>query len=205
VANERLLSDLNAANDELLSSYDATIEGWSRALELRDHETEGHTARVTDMVMRLARRMDLPERSLLHLKRGALLHDIGKMGIPDAILLKSAELDEAEWTAMKRHPEYAKRLLEHIPYLESALDIPFCHHEKWDGSGYPRGLSGEAIPLSARMFAVVDIWDALTHDRPYHTAWNPDAALDHIVTLAGSHLDPAVVKAFVSLYAAGGA
>ena len=150
-----------------MKAYDTTIEGWSRALNLRDKETEGHTRRVTEMTLTLARRFGFTEEDLLHLRRGALLHDIGKMGVPDNILLKPEPLTEEEWIIMRKHPQYAYDLLKPIAFLGSALDIPYCHHEKWDGTGYPRGLRGEEIPLAARLFAVVDVWDALTSDRPY--------------------------------------
>src|SRR4030095_309227 len=147
--------------------YDSTIEGWSRALDLRDRETEGHTIRVTEMTLKIARIAGMADAELVHLKRGALLHDIGKMGIPDAILLKPDKLETEEWVIMRRHPVYAYELLLPIEYLQPSLDIPYCHHEKWDGSGYPRGLKGEQIPLAARLFAVIDVWDALRSDRPY--------------------------------------
>ncbi|MHC5537806.1 HD-GYP domain-containing protein, partial [Singulisphaera rosea] len=167
--------------------------------DLRDHETEGHCQRVTEMTLHLARSMGLGASELIHIRRGALLHDIGKMGIPDAILLKPGPLDETELATMRRHPTFAMEMLSPIPFLGSALDIPYCHHEKWDGSGYPRGLKGEQIPLAARIFAAVDIWDAVRSDRPYRKGWPIDQVLDHIRSLAGSHLDPKVVKAFLPM------
>ncbi len=181
----------------LSMAYDETIEGWSRALDLRDKETEGHTQRVTEMTMRLARQAGLGDEQLVHIRRGALLHDIGKMGIPDAILLKPGALTDGEWETMRLHPAYAYELLSPIEYLRPALDIPYGHHEKWDGTGYPRGLRGEDIPLAARLFAVVDVWDALCSNRPYRAAWPLDRVRAYIRTLAGSHLDPQAVAMFL--------
>ncbi|HZP83498.1 MAG TPA: HD domain-containing phosphohydrolase, partial [Chthonomonadaceae bacterium] len=175
---EQAVRELNArltrSHEELAQAYDATIEGWSRALELRDRETEGHTKRVTEMTLRLAKALNLPEAERVHIRRGALLHDIGKMGIPDGILLKPDKLTPVEWEFMQRHTEYAYEMLAPIPFLRPALDIPYCHHEKWDGTGYPRGLKGEEIPLAARLFAMVDVWDALCSDRPYREGWAPE-------------------------------
>jgi putative nucleotidyltransferase with HDIG domain len=195
----RVAEEAIQARAKLESAYDATIEGWSRALDLRDHETEGHSRRVTEMTVRLARAMGLSEAELVHVRRGALLHDIGKMGIPDSILRKPGPLDIEEWVVMKRHPSLAHEMLAPIDFLGPALDIPCCHHEKWDGTGYPRGLKGEEIPLSARIFAAVDIWDALSNDRPYRKAWELSRVLEHIRSLAGSHLDPEVVSAFLPM------
>lgn len=194
-----MFSDLQRTNIELALAYDAVIEGWSEALDLRDGDTEGHTQRVTDLTLRLARQMGLSEAELIHVRRGALLHDIGKMGVPDSILRKPGPLDEEEQRIMRRHPVYAFELLSKIEHLRSALDIPYCHHEKWDGSGYPRGLKGEQIPLAARIFAIVDVWDALTSDRPYRQAWSKEDALDYIVSRSGKHFDPQVVQAFVAM------
>ncbi len=191
-----LLEQLRAANAELRAAYDATIEGWSRALDLRDRETEGHSRRVTELTVQIAARMGFSEEELVHVRRGALLHDIGKMGIPDAILLKPGPLDEQEWAIMRTHPTLAVELLQPIPFLAPALDIPWCHHEKWDGTGYPRGLRGEEIPLAARIFAVVDVYDALTNDRPYRAAWSRERALAYIREQAGRHFDPQVVAVF---------
>ena len=184
---------------ELMVAYDATIVGWSRALDLRDKETEGHTQRVTRMALRLSQAMGISGPELAHVRRGALLHDIGKMGIPDAILLKPDKLTDEEWTVMRQHPSYAYEWLKPIAFLQPALQIPYGHHEKWDGTGYPRGLEGEQIPLAARIFAAVDIWDALRSDRPYRAGWAEERVIEHIRSLAGIHLDPAVVATFLEI------
>ncbi len=202
VDNTTLLADLRTRNAELRTAYDATIEGWSRALDLRDRETEGHSRRVTELTLRLGSAMGLSEEQMVHVRRGALLHDIGKMGIPDAILQKPGPLTEEEWDVMHHHTLLARDLLEPIDFLGPALEIPLWHHEHWDGSGYPEGLAGEAIPLSARMFAVADVFDALTSDRPYRPAWTREDALAHIRDNAGSHFDPAVVDIFLRLFEA---
>lgn len=195
--NAELFRDVQVRNAELVHAYDATIEGWSQALDLRDKETEGHTQRVTMAAVQLAETMGLSSEEVVHLRRGALLHDIGKMGIPDRILLKPGPLNEEEWEIMRRHPVYAYNLLSPIEYLRPALDIPYCHHEWWNGGGYPRGLKGRQIPLAARIFAVVDVWDALRSDRPYRPAWPPDRVRAHLLTLAGSHLDAEIVALFM--------
>lgn len=194
---------IRALNAELFQAYDATIEGWSRALDYRDHETEGHSRRVTELTLRLARALGVGEKDLVHVRRGALLHDIGKMAVPDSVLLKPGPLDEAEWEVMRRHPAYAHEMLAPVAFLRPALDIPRCHHEKWDGSGYPDCLRGEQIPLAARLFAVVDVWDALRSDRPYRKAWDRDRVLDHVRGLSGTHFDPQVVRAFLALMVEG--
>ena len=199
VDNALLFQDLQRYNLELSLAYDTTLEGWSHALDLRDRETEGHTQRVTEMTVRLARAMGLDELALIHLRRGAILHDIGKMGIPDAILLKPGPLTDQEWMTMKLHPVYAYELLSPIAFLHPALDIPYCHHEKWDGSGYPRGLEGEEIPLAARIFAVADVYDALRSDRPYRAAWSEERTLEYIRSQAGTHFDPTVVDEFLRM------
>ncbi len=199
VDNTALLSDLRSSNEELRAAYDATIEGWSRALDLRDKETEGHSRRVTEITLRLAHAMGLPQEALVHVRRGALLHDIGKMGVPDAILQKPGKLSEQEWATMRLHTIFARDLLAPIGFLGPALDIPYSHHERWDGSGYPQRLEGEAIPLAARIFAVADVYDALTSDRPYRPAWSRERTLAHIRQGTGSHFDPAVVRAFLAL------
>jgi PAS domain S-box-containing protein/putative nucleotidyltransferase with HDIG domain len=197
IENAQLFAGLQRSNQDLLLAYDTTIEGWSRALDLRDRETEGHTQRVTELAERLARAMGIGETALVHIRRGALLHDIGKMGVPDRILLKPAKLTDEEWAIMRQHPQFAFELLAPIAFLRPALDIPGCHHEKWDGTGYPRGLKGEQIPLAARLFAVVDVWDALTSDRPYRKAWPEDAALAYLREQAGKHFDPQAVGLFL--------
>jgi putative two-component system response regulator len=195
----RLLEDqarLEAAALELEQAYDSTLEGWARALDLRDHETEGHSRRVTELTVHLAARLGISGDDLIQIRRGALLHDVGKIGIPDRILLKPGKLDADEWTEMKRHTIYAGELLAPIEFLRPALDIPTCHHEKWDGNGYPVGLAGEIIPIAARIFAVVDVWDAITNDRPYHKARSPVETLALIRSESGRHFDPRVVVAF---------
>jgi putative nucleotidyltransferase with HDIG domain len=184
---------------ELTLAYDATIEGWSRALDLRDQETEGHTQRVAEQTLCLARAMNVSEDELIHIRRGALLHDIGKMGIPDDILHKSAVLSDDELVIMHKHPLYAYEMLLPTAFLNQALEIPYCHHEKWDGSGYPRGLKGEEIPLAARIFAVVDVWDALRSDRPYRKRWPEEKILKYIREERGKYFDPRVVDTFLAL------
>ncbi len=199
IDNTSLLEDLHRSNVELSLAYDTTLEGWSKALDLRDKETEGHTQRVVDMTLRIAQSLGIGDEEIIHIRRGALLHDIGKMGIPDSILLKPGPLSDEEWEIMKRHPVYAYELLFPISHLRPALDIPYSHHERWDGSGYPRGLKGEHIPLAARIFTVVDVWDALTSDRPYRKAWSSKKALDYIRQHSGDHFDPKIVDVFLSL------
>ncbi|MBE7433200.1 MAG: PAS domain S-box protein [Anaerolineales bacterium] len=197
--NAGLLEDLESANAELMQAYDSTIEGWSHAMDLRDRETEGHTQRVSDRTIKLARQMGIPEADMIHIRRGALLHDIGKMGIPDDILLKPGPLTDEEWSVMRRHPEYAYEMLAPIEYLRPALDIPHYHHEKWDGTGYPHGLKGDEIPLAARIFAIADVWDALTSDRPYRPAWSREQAFEYIREQSGKHFDPQVVEEFFKI------
>jgi putative nucleotidyltransferase with HDIG domain len=195
-----LLDGLRRADRELLRSYDSSIEILSKALDLRDHETEGHSLRVASITTTLARAFGMDEESIALLRRGALLHDIGKIGIPDAILHKPGPLDEHERQIVRQHPSIARDLLEDVPFLRQAMDIPWCHHERWDGGGYPRGLRGEAIPFSARVFAVADVWDALTHDRPYRKALDEAATLNHIAAGSGSQFDPAVVQLFLGSF-----
>jgi PAS domain S-box-containing protein/putative nucleotidyltransferase with HDIG domain len=199
VESARLFEDLQRSNLELVLAYDSTLEGWSQALDMRDSVTEGHSRRVTEMTVRLARTLGMSDAQLVHVRRGALLHDIGKLGIPDAILRKEGPLSEEEWEIMRQHPVYAFRLLSQIEFLRAALDIPYAHHERWDGAGYPRGLEGEQIPLAARIFAVVDVWDAIRSERPYHQPMSEDEARDHIRASAGSHLDPLVAETFLSM------
>jgi PAS domain S-box-containing protein len=199
IDNSQLFANLQRSNLELSLAYDATIEGWSRALDMRDKLTEGHTKRVTEIALHLARAMGMSEADLVHMRRGILLHDMGKVGIPDTILLKDSELTEEEWKVMRMHPQYAFEMLAPISYLRPALDIPGSHHEKWDGTGYPRGLKGEQIPLAARIFSVVDVYDALTSDRPYRKAWTKKKALQYIEAEKGKSFDPRVVEVFMSL------
>ena len=197
IDNATLFENLQASNRELIRAYDTTIEGWSRALDLRDKETEGHTQRVTGMTLTLASRFGFPEEELLHIRRGSLLHDIGKMGVPDGILLKPETLTEEELIIMRKHPQYAYDLLKPIAFLAPALDIPYYHHEKWDGTGYPHGLKAEEIPLAARLFAVVDVWDALRSDRSYRPAWSAEDAIAYIREQSGKHFDPQIVDVFL--------
>jgi HD-GYP domain-containing protein (c-di-GMP phosphodiesterase class II) len=199
IENANLINNLQETAEEVLQAYDATIEGWSRAMDLRDRETEGHTQRVTELTVKLARALNLPESAILHIRRGGLLHDIGKLGVPDSILLKPGKLDADEWALMKQHPQMAYEMLHQVDYLAPALDIPHYHHEKWDGSGYPDGLRGEEIPLSARIFALADVWDAVTNDRPYHAAWTRDEALAHLRAQSGTHFDPELVEVFIGI------
>jgi len=199
IDNAMLFNNLEHANTELELAYDATIEGWSQALELRDHETSGHTRRMLDTTIALAHKMGIPDSELPNIRRGVLLHDIGKMGVPDQILLKPGPLNEEEWKIMHQHPLNAYNLLSKIAYLRPALDIPYYHHEKWDGSGYPRGLKGEQIPVSARMFAIVDVFDALSFDRPYRSAWPKEKVMAYIKEQSGKYFDPHVVEEFLEM------
>jgi PAS domain S-box-containing protein/putative nucleotidyltransferase with HDIG domain len=198
IDNAQLYERLQRSHIDLKLAYEATIEGWSRAMDLYDEATEGHTQRATELTIQLARMMGMDEEKIVDLRRGALLHDIGKMAIPDAILLKPAKLNAQEWETMRQHPVTAYQLLSKIDYLKKSLDIPYCHHEKWDGSGYPRGLKGEEIPLAARIFAVADVWDALRSDRPYRPAWSEKKALEYMRENSGSHFDPQVVETFLA-------
>jgi HD-GYP domain-containing protein (c-di-GMP phosphodiesterase class II) len=199
IDNSQLFDNLQRSNQEIRQAYDTTLEGWARALELRDRETEGHTRRVTELTMQLAHHMGVTGDDLINIYRGVLLHDIGKMGVPDQILRKTGPLNESEWSEMRKHPEYAFNLLAPIPYLRPALDIPYCHHEHWDGSGYPRGLKGEQIPLAARIFSIVDIWDALLSDRIYRKAWPRDKVLEYLKEVSGKILDPRIVVEFLKM------
>jgi HD-GYP domain-containing protein (c-di-GMP phosphodiesterase class II) len=199
IDNAALFEDLQASNFLLNHAYDTTLEGWSRALELRHSETDGHAQRMVDLTLQMARAVGFSESDLIHVRRGTLLHDIGKMGIPDGILLKPGPLTEEEWAVMRLHPVYAYRLLAPITYLRPVLDIPYCHHEKWDGTGYPQGLAKEEIPLSARIFSLVDVWDALLSDRPYRPAWTRESVLDYIHARAGEQFDPRLTPVFIDL------
>jgi putative nucleotidyltransferase with HDIG domain len=192
IDNARLFDDLQIA-------YQATLEGWVRALDLRDKETEGHTKRVTALTQRLAQAMGIDDDELVHITRGALLHDIGKMAIPDGILLKPGGLTAEERLLIQKHPIYAYEMLSPIKFLHPALDIPYCHHEKWDGSGYPRGLKGKEIPFAARIFSIVDVWDALVSDRPYRKALDPDDVKKTLREQSDIHFDPHVVNVFLKM------
>ncbi|MDH5605691.1 MAG: HD domain-containing protein [Anaerolineae bacterium] len=195
-----MIDELQNSNNELIQAYEFTLEGWARALELRNKETEGHTRRVTEITVRLAEAMHVDEAELVNIRRGALLHDIGKIAVPDSILNKPDSLSDEEEQIMRRHPLMAYEMLSHIEFLKPALDIPYCHHEKWDGTGYPRGLKGEDIPLSARIFAIIDVWDALRTNRPYREAWPEDNITRYIREQSGKHFDPAIVDAFFEFW-----
>jgi putative nucleotidyltransferase with HDIG domain len=199
IDSARLFEDLQESHRELEKAYQATLEGWVRALDLRDKETEGHTQRVTILTQRLARSMGVEGDALIHITRGALLHDIGKMAIPDGILLKPGQLTDDERMLIQKHPVYAYEMLSPIAFLVPAIDIPYCHHEKWDGSGYPRGLRGKDIPFAARIFPVVDVWDALTSNRPYRKAVPQYEVRQRIKNDSGKHFDPVVVDAFMEM------
>lgn len=199
VDNARLFGELLRSHLDVVLAYDATIEGWSKALDLRDKETEGHTQRVTELTDRLARAAGVTDEDLVQMRRGALLHDIGKMGVPDSILLKEGPLTDEERAIIQTHPDLAYQMLSPIEFLRPALDIPYAHHERWDGAGYPRGLKGLEIPLSARLFALVDVWDALRSDRPYRKAWTRERVLEHIRAGSGTHFDPLAVETFMAL------
>ena len=199
IFGKRLQATDKLSSSESFRAYDATLEAFSTALDLRDGEAKGHTQRVTEMVLSLAKALKVDKKELIHIRRGALLHHIGNLAVPESILHKQGELTVDEWVSIHLHPFYAYEILEPIVFLRHALNIPFCHHEKWDGSGYPLGLKGKKIPLSARIFAVVDVYDALTNDRPYRKAWSKEKAIEHIKTGAGSHFDPEVVAAFLKM------
>ncbi len=199
IDNNQLVQDLKHSNQELSRAYDTTLEGWGKALELRDKETQGHTLNVTELTLKLAREIGINEADLIHMYRGALLHDIGKMGIPDNILKKPGPLTKEEWAIMRQHPQFAYDMISSIPYLLPASDIPYCHHERWDGDGYPRGLKGEDIPLAARIFSVIDVWDALLSDRYYRKAWEKQTVIDYINNESGSRFDPKVVEVFLKM------
>ncbi len=200
---KRAEMELKRAHHDLAEAYDATIAGWSHVLDLRDKETEGHTQRVTEMTIRLARALEVPEDDIVHIRRGALLHDIGKMAIPDGILQKPGPLTDDEWKEMRQHPEFAYQMLYPIAYLRPALDIPYCHHEHWDGTGYPRGLKEFGIPLAARIFTIVDVWDALLSNRPYRKGCTEESVLEYLQKYAGTYFDPRLVEAFLDLYSKG--
>jgi putative nucleotidyltransferase with HDIG domain len=199
IDNARLFDDLQAKNRELEEAYQATLEGWVQALDMRDKETVGHTQRVTILTQRLARSMGVSDEELVHITRGALLHDIGKMAISDIILRKPAKLTDEERAVMQKHPEHAYEMLKRIEFLYPAIHIPYCHHEKWDGTGYPRRLKGEEIPFPARIFPVIDVYDALVSDRPYRKAIPVDQVKEMIRMDSGTHFDPQVVEAFLAM------
>jgi response regulator RpfG family c-di-GMP phosphodiesterase len=199
IHNSYLLLNLHKANEEMSEAYEETLRGWSRALDLRDRETEGHTQRVVAMSVKLAEKMGLQGERLTHFQRGAILHDIGKMGVPDNILLKPGPLSDEERFTMHKHPIYAQMLISPIHFLQHAMLIPYYHHERWDGSGYPLGLRGADIPLEARIFAVVDVWDALRSDRPYRKALSDEETIQYILEQSDKHFDPEVVNVFMKL------
>jgi PAS domain S-box-containing protein len=194
------ITERKQAEEKIRQAYDATLEGWAKTLVMRDRETEGHSQRVVEMTVRLAAAMGLTPDEITQARRGALLHDIGKMGVPDSILQKPGTLTEEEWEIMRQHPIFAYNSLSGISFLRPALDIPYCHHEKWDGSGYPRGLKGEEIPIAARIFAIVDVFDALSTDRPYRDAWSKERIVTYIKEQSGKSFDPKVVEVFIKLY-----
>lgn len=195
----QMITNLNDSKNNIVNSYDNTLEGWSRALELRDEETNGHTQRVITLMFKTAQALKIDKEKLESYQRGVLLHDIGKMGIPDAILNKPGKLNDYELSIMRRHPVYAYEMLKDIDYLAPSLAIPYCHHERWDGTGYPRGLKGTEIPVEARIFALVDAWDAITSDRPYRKAMSKEMALMTIRNESGTHFDPEIAKVFLEL------
>jgi PAS domain S-box-containing protein len=197
IEDAQLFDRLQRSNMDLVLAYDATIEGWSRALDLRDRETEGHAQRVTEMTVKLANAMGINDSEIINIRRGALLHDIGKMGVPDSILHKPGALNDEEWQIMRQHPQLAYNMLSPIVYLKQALDIPYCHHERWNGKGYPRGLRGEEIPLAARIFSIVDVWDALSSNRPYRAAWPKEKVLEYIRAESEQYFDSKVVEIFL--------
>ena len=190
---------LNKTIKDVTIAYDETIQGWAAALDMRDTETMGHSKRMVELTLKLASRLSVPQKELIHIRRGVLIHDIGKMAVPDSILHKSSSLTEEEWAIMRKHPEHAYTYLANVKYLRPALDIPYCHHEKWDGSGYPQGLQGEAIPLAARIFAIVDVWDALLSDRPYRRGWERETIIEYLRKESGKHFDPEIVPVFIEM------
>ncbi len=199
IQNQYLKDDVDQAGRELAKTYESTIEAWRRALELRDQVTEGHTSRVAEMTVRLGAWLGVDRHELVFLRFGAVLHDIGKIGIPDSVLLKPGPLEGSELGIMRKHPEFAFEMLSGMPNFGPVLEIPYYHHERWDGTGYPKGLEREQIPLSARIFAVIDVWDALCSDRPYRQAWPEQQAVTYIQDQSGKHFDPHVVEAFLAL------
>ena len=199
IENAKLFEGLQRSNTELSLAYDATLLGWAKALDQRNHEAAGHSQRVADLAVRLARALNVDESKLAHLRRGALLHDVGHLSLPESVLFKPGPLNEDQWAAVRQHPTWAHALLASVHFLQPALDIPLYHHERWDGSGYPHGLKGAQTPLAARIFAVADVWVALRSARAYRAAWAPEAAREHVRAESGRHFDPAVVDAFLAL------
>ncbi len=197
--NLELEDRVRTRTEDLSAAYDYTLEGWAKALEFRDEETEGHSRRVTETTLKIAGALNIPQDELVHIHRGALLHDIGKMSIPDKILHKPGKLTDEERNIIKKHPDTAYKLLSPIPFLKKALVIPYSHHEKWDGTGYPQGLKGNDIPLAARIFAVADVWDALGSNRPYNQAWPREKIISYFVEQSGKHFDPYIVNLFLRL------
>jgi PAS domain S-box-containing protein len=198
IENAALFENLQRSNLELILAYDATIEGWSRALDLHDKETNGHTQRVTEMTLKLAHTFNMKDGDMEQIRWGALLHDLGMLGVSDDILFKPGRLTDEEWAQVRKHPTFAYEMLSPIRYLKLALDIPYCHHEKWDGTGYPRGLKGTQIPLVARIFAVVDVWDSLNSDRPFRAAWAKEKVREYLLSASGTQFDPQVMNVFMS-------
>lgn len=195
----KLVALVEQLRGELRVAYDEIIAGWARAMDMRDQQSEGHTQRVAALTTRVGRAMGMPEDAVMHAHRGALLHDIGTIMIPDSVLLKRGPLTEDEWEMVRRHPEYAHTLLSPISHLRLAIDIPYCHHEKWDGTGYPRQLKGDEIPLAARIFSIVDVWDALCSERPQRTAWTPEEAREYVTDHVGKDFDPESAEIFLNL------
>jgi len=199
IDSANLFRDMQRSQNELLVTYDATIQGWARALNLHNQRNEEHTHRVAELTERLARKMGVKDESIIHIRWGAMLHDIGKMGIPSHILNKEEALTDDEWSIICKHPQYAREMLYPIAHLRTALAIPYSHHEQWDGSGYPQGLKGDEIPLEARIFSVVDVYDAMTSERPNRSAWEKQKVLEYIQSQSGTHFDPRVVRAFINM------
>jgi HD-GYP domain-containing protein (c-di-GMP phosphodiesterase class II) len=195
----QMIANIQQSHLNLLAAYKSTLESISKAMDLRDNETELHMQRVTELTVRLAKRMGFKGEQLTYIYQGALLHDIGKIGVSDELLKKPEKLTEAEWVQMRKHPQYAYEILYPIEYLRPSLDIPYCHHEKWDGSGYPNGLKGEEIPMIARIFSIVDVWDAMTSDRVYRKALSEEEVVKYIIENRGTHFDPQVVDAFLAM------
>lgn len=195
----QMINSVKESKDKIIESYDSTLEGWSRALDLRSEETKGHTDRVLELMDKTSQALGIKGETLVNIRRGTLLHDIGKMGIPDSILNKSGQLTGDEWEIMQNHPTFAYEMLKDIHFLQPALTIPYCHHERWDGKGYPRGLKGEEIPIEARIFALVDVWDAITNDRVYRGAMRKEDAIKTIQDGSGSHFDPKLTKLFINV------